>query len=145
MVDVIKAIIELISELFTIVASGIAIYLYFFKKEVIKSIFDLLLNYSIQISISELKVKLEKLNDLTANDAEQKEEITNILNEIVGQLRGNSILKESCKEILTKLSHFAENSANLTEPQKRSIVSELRENLRNIDLQNYNDLIRREQ
>lgn len=141
--ETIYKIVGFISSIFSTTAAGIAIYLFLFKRKSISSIFHLLLNYSFQISMTELKTKLEKLNELSANDEEQKEEVVNIFNEIVGQIRGNSVMKKNCDGIFTKISQYADNPRGLTEPIKRSIVSELRENIRNIDIQNYSDIIRR--
>lgn len=123
-------------------AAGIAIYLFIFKRKSILSVFHLLLNYSFQISLTELKTKLERLNDLTVNDEKQRDEVINIFNEITGQIRGNSILIEECDGILGKISNYAENPKGLTEPKKRSIVSELREKLRNVDIQRYGEIIK---
>lgn len=141
--EIIYKIVSIISSIFSTIAAGIAIYLFIFKRKSISSIFHLLLNYSFQISITELRTKLEKLNDLNANDNEHKEEVINIFNEIEGQILGNSVLKKKCSDILEKISKYIDNPKILTEPKKRSMVSELRENLRSIDIQNYSDIIKR--
>ena len=141
--EIIYKIVSIISSIFSTIAAGIAIYLFIFKRKSISSIFHLLLNYSFQISITELRTKLEKLNDLNANDNEHKEEVINIFNEIEGQILGNSVLKKKCGDILEKISKYIDNPKILTEPKKRSMVSELRENLRSIDIQNYSDIIKR--
>lgn len=134
-------VITFISNTFTILASGIALYLFFTKKGSIKSVFKVLLNYSFQVTLSELKAKLDRLNDLSSNDSTQTEEIINTLNEIVGQIRGNSKLKNHCAEILEKIASLAENPKKLSEPKKRSLVSELRENLKHINIENYDELM----
>ena len=141
--ETIYKIANLTSSIFSTVAAGIAIYLFTFKRKSISSIFHLLLNYSFQISMTELRTKLEKLNDLNANNGEHKEEVINIFNEIEGQILGNSVLKKKCGDILEKISKYIDNPKILTEPKKRSMVSELRENLRSIDIQNYSDIIKR--
>jgi hypothetical protein len=133
--------IDLISNVFTIVASGIAIYLFIFKRHTISTIFKILLNYSFQVTLSELRTKLERLNDLNVNEPSHTEEITNIFNEIVGQMRGNRKLKKECSGILEKLSIYAESPKKLTEPRKRSIVSELRESLRHIYIASFDELM----
>lgn len=130
-----------IANVFTIAASGIAIYIVIFKRETISTVFKVLLNYSSQLTLSELKAKLERLNDLSADDSTQAQEVINILNEIVGQIRGNKRLRSQFPEILSKLQSLAENPRKLTEPRKRSLVSELRESLRHIDLENYDSLM----
>jgi hypothetical protein len=136
------SIISFISNLFTIVASGIAIYLFFFKRNSISSVFRLLLNYSFQITLTELKTKLEQLNDLNTNDAADKGEIINKFSELAGQINGNKLLLKNCGEISRKLLRYAGNPSKLTEPIKRSLISELREKIRGIDVQNYDEIIR---
>ncbi len=133
--------IDLISNVFTILASGIVIYLFIFKRQTISTIFKILLNYSFQITLSELRTKLDRLNDLNANEPSHIEEITNIFNDIVGQMRGNKKLRGKCSEILDKLSAYAESSKKLTEPRKRSVVSELREHLKHVDVENIDELL----
>ena len=129
------------ANLITIVVGLIAIYVFFFNKEKITSAINFILNYSNQLTLSELKFRLERLNDYNANDASQKEEVINILHEIEGQINGNKILKEKLSEQLTKITSIISNVKLLTEPKKRSLVSELRESLRHIDASNYSDMI----
>jgi hypothetical protein len=131
----------LIANIFTIFASAIAIYLFIFKRNAISSAFRVLLNYSSQITLSELNAKLGRLNDLNVNEPDDVEEIVNIFNEIVGQIRGNRKLKKECSEILGKLTTYAESPKNLSEPRKRSIVSELRESLKHINIESIDELI----
>ena len=140
MLETIINIVSFISDFFSAIAAGIAIYLFTYKRKSIISFFNLLLNYSIQISVKEITSKIDKLNYLSADDDIQKKEIVYILNDITGQIRGNPILNKKCN-VLKKLSKYAENPRNLNEPRKRSIISELRENLRNIELQNYSEIV----
>lgn len=136
-------VVNFFSSIFSAFAALIAIYLFVFQRKSISSIFHLLLNYSFQMSMTELRIKLDKLNGLNANENEHKEEVINIFNEIEGQILGNSILKKKCDDILKKISTYVNNPINLTEAKKRSIVSELRENLRDIDIQRYSEIITR--
>ena len=134
---------SLLSNILTILASGIAIYLFIVNKEKISSAINLLLNYSKQITLSELKFKIERLNDFTTNDVEQKKEVINILSEIEGQILGNKQIENELKIQLEKISDFVDNSKSLTEPKKRSLVSELRESVRNIDISNYQSIVKK--
>lgn len=133
--------IEVTAYVFTIIASGIAIYLFLFKSERISKALRALTNYSYQLSLSELKAKLDRLNDLNVNEPTDIDEVINILSEIVGQIRGNRKLKKYFSELLEKISSYVENPKKLIEPKKRSIVSELRENLRHIDIESIDELI----
>lgn len=133
--------VTLISNIFTVFASGIVIYLFVFKREKISSVFDLLINYTYQLSLSEVKEKIERLNEYNAKNPEQREQIVNILNEIIGQIKGNHKLKNHFAKLLADLEDFASGKRKLTEPKKRAAVSELRERLRHLNVQNINNLV----
>jgi hypothetical protein len=125
----------------TISASGLALYLFFMNRKKIASAIKFILNYSNQLTLTDLKFKIERLNDYTTNDQDQKLEIINILNELEGQIIANKNLQEKLKPQLDKIISFTTNPTFLTEPKKRSIVSELKESIRNLDVSNYNSII----
>lgn len=131
----------LVSNVFTIFASGIAIYVFFAKRNEIASVFNLLINYTYQLSLSEIKEKIERLNEYNAKDPEQCENIVNIFNEIIGQIRGNDMLRAHFSELLNKLETLASDKRRLTEPRKRAMVSELRERLRHLNVKSIDNLI----
>lgn len=133
--------VNFLANLFTIFASGIALYVFFFNREKISTAINFILNYSNQLTLTDLKFKIERLNDYNTNELAQKAEVVNILHEIEGQILGNRNLKEKLKEQLDKIINFTSNPRLLTEPKKRSLVSELKESLRNIDVANYNNII----
>ena len=81
----------------------------------------------------ELKEKLERLNEYSANEPDDLPEIRNIFHEIAGQIRGNKRLSEAKPELAAKIEAIA-HSKKLSEPRKRSIVSEVREELRTIQV-----------
>ncbi|VVM71368.1 hypothetical protein PS634_01827 [Pseudomonas fluorescens] len=136
--DLIKGIVNFIADIFTIGASGIAIYLFVCKRDAIASVFSLLLNYSYQLSLTELKEKLDRLNEYTASDVDEHEVIMNILHEFLGQVRGNDKLKVvmaaqiiSIEAVISK----SDKGKKMTEPVKRALVSEIREKLRHLNVQ----------
>lgn len=129
--------INFIGNIFTIIASGIAIYIFIFNREKINSALNFILNYSTQLTLTDLKFKVERLNDFNAGDSSQKEEVINILHEIEGQILGNSFLKEKLNNQLQKIENFTQNPKSISEPRKRSLVSELRESIRNMDVNNF--------
>lgn len=141
MTTLLERIIASVSDLLALFASLIAIYLFLFKKDKILTAFNLLINYSRQLTLTELKSKIERLNDYNANDEKQKDEVLNILHEIEGQLNGNKTLKTEFIGVLKKVSTYTSARKEISEAYKRSLVSELRENLRNIDIDNYNEII----
>lgn len=129
------------SDLLTVVASGIAIFIFFTKKKEISSVFSLLVNYTYQLSLSELKEKLERVSEYNAKDPEQCEMIVNIFHEIIGQIKGNDRLKEHFSAVLLDMEKFVSSKRFSLEPRKRSIVSELRERLRNVNVQSIDGLV----
>ena len=137
--------VNLIANLMTIIASGLALYIYFTNKEKIKSALNFILNYSNQLTLTDLKFKIERLNEFNSNDATQKLEVINILNEIEGQILGNNEFKQKLELQLIKIEAFTTNPKLLTEPKKRSLVSELKESIRNLDVSNYKTIINNQQ
>jgi len=131
---VVSFILSLFSNGFTIAASAIAIYLFIWKKKPISTAIKALLNYSLQITLSELRVKLERLNDLNTNDPEQKELVINILCETLGQLRGNKKLRGAYPTLLRELMDLTNKPDKLNEHTKRRVVAELRESLNSLSV-----------
>ncbi|MRX70288.1 hypothetical protein SAMN06265349_101710 [Flavobacterium resistens] len=134
-------IINFIANAMTIVTAGLAIYIFITNKDKIKTAFNFILNYSNQITLSDLKYKIEKINDFRTTIPEQKEEVINLLHDIEGHILGNKFLKDKLPDQLKKINNFTRNPAKLEEPQKRSLVSELKECVRNLDVSNFGDTI----
>ena len=137
----VDAIIPLLADVFTIAASAIAVYLFVTKREVIGQAFRLLMSYSLQTTLTELKAKLERLNDLHVSEPEHVDDIVNLLNDIVGQIRGHRALARECHDILPRISAIAKGGRRLTEPNKRSLISELREIIKHFGLRDYADMM----
>lgn len=127
--------VSLAANALTIVASGVAIYLFFTKRKEISSAFRLLLNWTFQTTLSDLKGKLDRLNEYNANESSEISEIKNILHEIAGQVRGNSRLQRAAPNLADRLESLAASNRRLTEPNKRSMVAEIREVIRNIQVE----------
>jgi hypothetical protein len=130
--------VALIANVLTAGASAIAIYLFFFKGKYISSVFRVLLSYASQLTLSELKDKLDALNELHAPG--DTEEIVNVLHEIVGQLRGNPRLTPQFTELIAKIERLTIVRGRVNEPAKRALVSELREKIRHVGLLNFEDI-----
>ncbi|MCO8082962.1 MULTISPECIES: hypothetical protein [Acinetobacter] len=125
--------ISILSDVFAIAAAGIAIWLFFTKSNEIKTAFNLLLNWSFQLTLTDLKSKIERLNEYSAKNPDELEEIRNILHEIAGQMKGNEQIVKTSNDLISKIEKLA-SSKNLDEPRKRSIISEIREVLRNMQV-----------
>lgn len=139
--SVVIDVVSFLSGLLTIIASSIAIYLFLAKRKEIFSVFSLLVNYTFQLSLSEIKEKLERLNDYNAKDPGNIEIIENIFHDIIGQIRGNDKLSGHFAELIVRMEELTTNRKKLTEPKKRAVVSELRERLRNLNVGNIDDLV----
>lgn len=102
-----KEITSIIASIFTIIASGIAIWLFFTKSNQIKTAFNLLLNWSFQLTLTDLKSKIERLNEYSAKKPEELDEIRNILHEIAGQMRGNEQILSTSNSLISKIEKLA--------------------------------------
>lgn len=125
-------IVSVVANIFTIVASAIAIYIFVFKRGEISSILNLLLNYSTQLTLTELRDKLEILNGLKATNDDDYDEIVNVMNDILGQINGNKKLQPHFSDLAQKINRALRKK--MTEPIKRSLVSELRETIRHANI-----------
>lgn len=121
----------------TIATSGLALYLFVANRKNLSLVLATLLSYSFQTTLSELKEKLERLNEYNANEPSERSEIRNILQEIAGQIRGNDRLLASAPNLATEVETLA-LAKKLTEPAKRAMVSKLREQVRNIQINSVN-------
>lgn len=117
----------------TLVATILAIYLFLANRHKLSAALQLLLNFAFLSSLGELKEKLERLNEYNCGDQEDILEIRNIFNEIAGQIKGNRRLSGPLAQITLKIETFA-SAKRLFEPSKRALTSELREQLRHIQV-----------
>ena len=129
-----------LADAFTVVASGIAVYIFLTKRRQITSVFQLLMKYGYQVSLSELRSKLDMIANLRVADEKQREQIKYIMSEVVGQIQGNPRLKTRFEEELKGLERFATGKKAFSEPEKRMIVAKLREKLRHLDMENIDGL-----
>ncbi len=140
MFDIIK-IITLLDSVVSILVGGIALYVYFFKRKYIASLIHILLNFSVQDSITELKIKLDNLNYFNADSNEHRSKVIYIFGDIEGILKGNPILASEFRDIIQILSGYMDNPNSLKETKKRSLISETRGRLDNINIINYVKLL----
>lgn len=129
-----------IDAIFSIIVAIIFLYLFINKRKAISSIYQVLLNFSFQMSLQELNTNIDRLNDYDADNDKDRKYVINLLNDVVGQMKGNPVLSKKCKNILETLSKFTDNPDRLTDANKRFAVSQLRETLRNINTQNFNEI-----
>lgn len=127
--------ISVAANIFTIVASAIAIFLFIAKREELSAALSLLLNWSYQTTLSDIIGKLDRLHEYNANEPTDRPEIQNIIHEIAGQFRGNPKLFTAAPALPDRLEAFA-SGKKLTEPNKRSVVAEVREIIRNLQVAN---------
>ena len=90
---------EIITDCFTIVASGIVIYVFCMKRRAISPMLRALEQQSVKATINELYGKIDELNDLNASAEEQREDVRLVLSDVLGQLRGNPRLRPHCTSV----------------------------------------------
>lgn len=122
-----------IANVFTIGASAVALIVFFSKRRELSAALSILLNWSYQTTLSDITGKLDRLNEYNANEQSDIAEIKNILHEIAGQIRGNAKLLTAAPLIADRLEALA-SGRKLTEPNKRSMVAEVREVIRNLQI-----------
>jgi DNA-binding GntR family transcriptional regulator len=94
----------------------------------------MLVNFSFQTTLGELREKLERLNEYHADDALGNQEIVNIFHELHGQICGNARVLAAMPELADKLEKMLKSAKPIAEPRKRAMVSELREVLKNLNV-----------
>lgn len=127
------------ADVFTIVASGIGIYLFICQRGPISSAFKVLLSYAWRTTLTELKNNIEDLSKLKTDDSTDKNEALNVIGDIVGQINSSKRLKGEWADLLSKLNGFMKNPERLTEPMKRSLTSELRGRLRQLEFEPFEE------
>lgn len=141
MLTLTERIISSASDILAFIASIIAVYLFIFKRDKISLAFNYLANYSKQLTLAELISKIDRLNNINANDEKQKNEALNVLHEIEGQINGNNNLSTEFSIVLKKVRSYTSLRKEITEPCKRSLVSEIREKIRDTNVNNYKTVI----
>lgn len=137
------AAISFLSDMASWIASSIAIYLFVTKRKAIASVFSVLFNYSHQLTLSEIKEKLELLNNFNANEPGHTETISNIFHDLLGQMRGNDKLIVLMSVQIEKLELLFDRDVKvkpITEAKKRALISEIREKVRHLNVQNIDEL-----
>jgi DNA-binding GntR family transcriptional regulator len=133
---------ECLANITTFLASGIAVYLFIRKRNEIGEAINVLLNYSLQSTLSELREKIERLVERDADNPDDRQNIKNIFHEIIGQLNANPKLIEKLpNNLFARMKTFSNNLGAMTEPKKRSLQSELRGALRNIHISSLHDFL----
>ncbi|WP_024690316.1 hypothetical protein [Pseudomonas tremae] len=135
--------VSFVANIFSTIASGIVIGIFVFKRKEIVSAFSLLFGYSHQLTLSEIKEKLELLNNFNAAESGNAQTILNIFHDLLGQIRGNDKLLILMDVQIKKLEIILESPGKakpITEEKKRALISELREKVRNLNVQNIDDI-----
>lgn len=97
------------------------------------------MNFSYQTTLAELRWKLDKLNEYRVDEPTHIDEIKSLLHDIAGQIRGNTKITDAAPDLVKNLEKFADG--NMTEPKKRSVVSMVREKIKNISVDNFEDIM----
>lgn len=122
------------SNIVTIVSGSLALYIYFFKKDIITNFFSTMMTFALQTTLKELFDNLDNLKKTNAESTEGKRTALHILCDIEGQLSGNQVLSASMSSTIAKLKPFTNRKKELDEGRKLSLVSEIKENLRTLQV-----------
>ena len=141
----VASLVSFISNATSSLASLIAVYLFLFKRKAIVSAFSVLLNYSQQLTLSEIKEKLELLNNFNASEPAHADTISNIFHELLGQMRGNDKLTILMSVQIKKLELLFDfdnevSVRQISEAKKRALISEIREKVRHLNVRNVDEL-----
>ena len=129
---------SLIGNTLASIASILAIYLYWKKKPEISAAIKLLLNWSFQTTLTDLHGKIDRCSVYNASEPLDLPEIRNIFHEISGQIKGNKQIVIAAPDLAGRVEKLA-SSTKLTEPRKRSMATEVREVLKNIQVNSLGD------
>ena len=133
-----KEITDFAGDALTVVASLIAIWIFVSKGREIRAFANALSSFVHQNSLAELRTKLEQLGNLNATEESHRHEIVSIFHDICGQIDGNPHLKSKIGDLCNRIREkTGPKRRPITEPEKRSFVSELRESLRHFDASDY--------
>ena len=138
-------IISFSANVLTIIVSLLAIIIFLTKRKSIATAIKLLLNYSFHVTLSELSSKLDRVVDLKSEDPEQRHEAVCLLNEVIGQVKGNEKVFSRCESFIRRLERYIKNTDRISDPTTRNFVSELREILKHIDVKDYDEILGEEQ
>jgi hypothetical protein len=132
--------ISLLADVLTIVVGVITLYLVIWKRKKISAVVKGLMNYAFQLTISDLKSKLDSLNKLSMEDEKTAKEAIGVFHDILGQIKGNPKLHSPLvSEFYDKLEKVLKLKKPIEDTRKRALVSELREILRYINVENVDD------
>jgi hypothetical protein len=133
----IDLILNILGNTFTICSAGLAIFIYWTNRERVSEAVNLLLNYSTYTSLVDLRLILQRLNDLRYSAEADKTEILNILGEIEGHIAGDNTLNAnpSLIEIRKKIQAILKRPDRFNEPSKRSLAGELRGVIQNLQVE----------
>lgn len=138
--EVLLRVIEVIADVGTIGAACVAILVFLRNGPELKSLIKTLNNFAHRDSMSELRIKIELVSSLHASDQSNSTEIASLFLEICGQIDGSPFLRDDLSEISSRMKNAASSRRSISEPQKRAILSELREIVRHLDYANFEEL-----
>jgi hypothetical protein len=132
-------IVAFLANSFTIGLGCFTVYLFIAKRKEIASAFKLLMNFSYQTTLAELRWKLDKLTEYRVTEPTHVDEIRSLIHDVAGQIKGNKKLNSSNPELAKTLEKFADGA--MTEPKKRSIISNVREQIKTLAVDNLEDIM----
>lgn len=133
--------ISLVANIMEILVGGVALFLAWTQREKISAAFSVLLNYSLQTSLSDLRHWIEKLQESSSEDNDVSKKFRIALAYIFGKIKGNIILNDHFGDRMLKrmklIMDDLDNSQTVNETTKISLCSEIKESLATLEVENY--------
>ncbi|WP_460759436.1 hypothetical protein [Lysobacter fragariae] len=139
--ETVTTIVDFLGDLFTVMASALALYLYFFRRGEIGAAIKAIANFAYQSTLAELRQKLEALANLHASNGDHLDDIVSTWHDVCGQIEGNPALVVECAEFVKRVKRATNRATPISQPQHRALISQLREKLRHIDVTTFADAL----
>ena len=113
LIDGFDTALNIISNLLTIMATSVALYVAYKQRKNIGRFARAVINLSLRTALSDLLLNAEKLRDIDISDSRQAKASRRILGEIKGQVQGNAFLPpEVRQEIEADIVRYVSNEPN---------------------------------
>lgn len=134
-------IVSFIANIVQISVGVIALYVAWTQRDKISAAFSVLLSYSLQTSLTDLRHWIEKLNEHTVDGTDESKRVRMSLANIFGKIKGNPILYNHFGEKMLKrlklMMQDLDEGKPVTETSKISLCSEIKESLTTLEIENH--------
>ncbi len=130
-----------LANIIQILFGGTALFFAWTQRDKISAAFSILLGYSLQASLSDLRHWIEKLQESSVEENDPSKKFRTALAYISGKIKGNTILYEHFGDkVLKRLNVMMldlDDEKVVTQTIKMSLCSEIKERLTTLEVKNY--------